>query len=166
MPTLARSRGLAGGGGSVSGTSQTTDASGFAAVGNWTMGPARGPNTLTATSGTVTGSPLTLTVQGTWSLATHVQPQVLDNCLACHDNFIAPDVGDAATSYQTLLNGNGTMTRYVTPGDTPSDGSTFGILLFRLRNTAAPMPPGTPLSVANPTLYDLIRDWALDGALP
>jgi adhesin/invasin len=47
------------GGGSVTGGLQTTDALGIASVGGWTLGPAPGPNTLTATSGTLSGSPVT-----------------------------------------------------------------------------------------------------------
>src|SRR5207247_127234 len=40
---------VASGGGSVTGASQTTDASGVATAGSWTLGPTAGPNTLTAT---------------------------------------------------------------------------------------------------------------------
>lgn len=39
------------GGGTITGGSVTTDASGIAAVGQWTLGKTAGPNTLTATSG-------------------------------------------------------------------------------------------------------------------
>ena len=40
---------VSGGGGSVTGATQTTDATGSATVGGWTLGPASGANTLTAT---------------------------------------------------------------------------------------------------------------------
>jgi hypothetical protein len=49
---------VATGGGSVTGGMQTTNASGVATVGSWVMGTASGPNTLTATSAGLAGSPL------------------------------------------------------------------------------------------------------------
>lgn len=57
---------VASGGGSVSPTSDvTTGADGIAATTSWTLGPALGPNTLTATSAGVGGSPVTFTAMGT-----------------------------------------------------------------------------------------------------
>jgi hypothetical protein len=56
---------VASGGGSVTGGGATSDANGIAAVGSWTLGSTAGSNTLTATSGTLTGSPLTFTATGT-----------------------------------------------------------------------------------------------------
>src|SRR5205823_713547 len=53
------------GGGSVTGATQTTDASGIAAVGSWTLGTTAGSNTLTATSGSLSGSPVTFAATGT-----------------------------------------------------------------------------------------------------
>ena len=55
----------ASGGGSVTGGSTTTDASGVATVGSWTMGAAPVVNTLTATSGTLEGSPVTFSATAT-----------------------------------------------------------------------------------------------------
>jgi alpha-tubulin suppressor-like RCC1 family protein len=55
---------VASGGGSVTGASQSTDASGIATVGSWTLGPTAGTNTLTATSAGLTGSPVTFTATG------------------------------------------------------------------------------------------------------
>ena len=57
---------VASGGGSVTGASATTDASGFASVGSWTLGGTAGANSLTAT---VTGLPaVTFTATGTTPL--------------------------------------------------------------------------------------------------
>ncbi|HVP75814.1 MAG TPA: Ig-like domain-containing protein, partial [Gaiellaceae bacterium] len=56
---------VASGGGSATGTSATTDASGVAAVGSWTLGAAAGSNSLTATSSGLTGSPVTFHATGT-----------------------------------------------------------------------------------------------------
>jgi hypothetical protein len=47
------------GGGSVTGAVAVTDATGFASVGSWRLGPSRGSNTVTATAGTLEGSPVT-----------------------------------------------------------------------------------------------------------
>lgn len=56
---------VASGGGSITGSSQTTGANGLATVGSWTLGVLAGTNTLTATSGTLTGSPVTFSAAGT-----------------------------------------------------------------------------------------------------
>jgi alpha-tubulin suppressor-like RCC1 family protein len=56
---------VASGGGSVAGPTQTTNASGVAAVGSWTLGSTPGANTLTATATGLTGSPATFTATGT-----------------------------------------------------------------------------------------------------
>jgi hypothetical protein len=55
---------VASGGGSATGTSATTDTSGIATVGSWTLGPSGGANTLTATSGSLSGSPATFNATG------------------------------------------------------------------------------------------------------
>ena len=56
---------VASGGGSVTGSAATTNASGIATVGSWTLGPTVGVNTLTATSIGLLGSPLTFTASTT-----------------------------------------------------------------------------------------------------
>lgn len=57
---------VASGGGSITGGAQTTDANGFATVGNWTLGPSTGANTLTATAAGagISGNPVTFTATG------------------------------------------------------------------------------------------------------
>lgn len=52
---------VATGGGSATGTTQTTNSSGIATVGGWTMGTALGVNTMTATASGTAGGPLTFT---------------------------------------------------------------------------------------------------------
>lgn len=49
------------GGGSVSGDKPTTNSSGIATVGSWTLGTTAGSNTLTATADGLSGSPVTFT---------------------------------------------------------------------------------------------------------
>jgi subtilisin family serine protease len=56
---------VATGGGSVTGESATTNSSGIAAVGSWKLGTTTGSNTLTATSGSLSGSPVTFSATGT-----------------------------------------------------------------------------------------------------
>src|SRR5439155_46918 len=53
------------GNGMITGGSQTTNASGVATVGSWTLSATAGPNALTATSGSLAGSPVTFTATGT-----------------------------------------------------------------------------------------------------
>ena len=66
---------VTGGGGSVNGPSQVTDAQGRATVTSWTLGTGA-PNTLTATvSGTgITGNPVTFTAQSATQIAVTAQP--------------------------------------------------------------------------------------------
>ena len=52
------------GGGSGTGLTQTTNSSGVATVGSWTLGPAAGVNTMTATSTGLGGSPVTFNATG------------------------------------------------------------------------------------------------------
>src|SRR5205807_574794 len=56
---------VATGNGTITGGSQTTNTSGVATVGSWTLSATAGPNTLTATSGSLSGSPVTFTATGT-----------------------------------------------------------------------------------------------------
>ncbi|MBI1967348.1 MAG: Ig-like domain-containing protein, partial [Gemmatimonadetes bacterium] len=57
---------VASGGGTVDPTTAIlTNASGIAQVTSWTLGPTAGTNTLTATSGTLAGSPVTFTATAT-----------------------------------------------------------------------------------------------------
>ncbi|MEO8194050.1 MAG: SGNH/GDSL hydrolase family protein [Gemmatimonadales bacterium] len=49
---------VATGGGSITGASATTNTDGIASVGSWTLGPTVGENTLSATAGALTGSPV------------------------------------------------------------------------------------------------------------
>jgi adhesin/invasin len=56
---------VASGGGSATGAGTTTDATGIATVGSWKLGASPGANTLTASSGSLSGSPVTFTATGT-----------------------------------------------------------------------------------------------------
>ncbi len=52
---------VASGAGNLTGGSATTGVNGIATVGSWTLGQTAGANSLTATSGSLTGSPVTFT---------------------------------------------------------------------------------------------------------
>jgi hypothetical protein len=56
---------VASGGGAVSGPNATTDASGIATVGSWTLGSVAGANSLTAAATGLTGSPVIFNATGT-----------------------------------------------------------------------------------------------------
>jgi lysophospholipase L1-like esterase len=71
------------GGGSITGASATTGADGIATVGSWTLGPAAGANSLTASSGTLSGSPFTFN-------ATAIQAPPTNINLAAGDGQNAP----------------------------------------------------------------------------
>ncbi len=58
------------GGGSLTGGSATSNTSGIATVGSWTLGVVAGSNTLSAASGTLSGSPASFTATGTTGAAT------------------------------------------------------------------------------------------------
>src|SRR5438477_611952 len=63
---------VAPGNGTITGGSQTTNGSGIATVGSWTLSATAGSNTLTATCGSLTGSPVTFTATGTAGAATTI----------------------------------------------------------------------------------------------
>jgi adhesin/invasin len=61
------------GSGTVTGGSVTTDASGIATVGGWKLGTTPGPQTLTATSSGLAGSPVTFTVTTVAPVASKIE---------------------------------------------------------------------------------------------
>jgi hypothetical protein len=63
---------VATGGGGVTGGAATTGVDGIATVGSWTLGTVAGANSLTATSGTLGGSPVTFTATGLADIADHL----------------------------------------------------------------------------------------------
>lgn len=76
VPGVAITFAVASGGGSVTGASATTDASGLAAVGSWILGQTAGPNSLTATAaGNVAGSPVTFVATGNPGAAAQLSKQ-------------------------------------------------------------------------------------------
>jgi adhesin/invasin len=73
VPGVGVTFAVASGGGTVDPTSAVlTNGSGIAAVNSWTLGASAGSNTLTATSGGLTGSPLTFTATATAGTAANI----------------------------------------------------------------------------------------------
>ncbi len=125
---------VASGGGSVTGGSATTSASGIAAVGSWTLGTATGANTLTATSTGLSGSPATFNATGGAGAATQIavnagngQSATVNSAVAVNPAVVVRDAfsnpvagvavtfavasgGGAATGTSTTTNGSGIAT--------------------------------------------------------
>jgi adhesin/invasin len=111
---------VASGGGQVTGGSATTNASGIATVGGWTMGTAAGANTLTASAAGVNGSPVTFTVTASAGAPKTITKQGGDNQTASPneavvvkpsvkvvDQFGNPVAGVTVTF--TIASGSGTV---------------------------------------------------------
>ena len=64
VPGVSVSFAVTAGGGTVTGGETVTNVNGFAAPTSWTLGPNPGVNTLTATAGTLQGSPVTFNATG------------------------------------------------------------------------------------------------------
>ncbi|MBK8004309.1 MAG: Ig-like domain-containing protein [Gemmatimonadetes bacterium] len=79
------------GGGSATGTAATSDASGVATVGSWTLGQTAGANTLTATAAGLTGSPVTFTATGTAGAGTSLAIASGDGQTATVNTAVATD---------------------------------------------------------------------------
>ncbi len=75
--------------GGITGAAQTTNASGIARVGSWTLGRAAGTNTLTATSTGVNGSPVTFTATAIAGAATSIAVSAGNNQSAAVGTAVA-----------------------------------------------------------------------------
>src|SRR4029077_17630132 len=67
----------------------TTATNGIATVASWTLGNTAGSNTLTATSGSLNGSPVTFTATGTADAATQIAINAGNNQSATVGNSVA-----------------------------------------------------------------------------
>jgi len=120
------------GNGTITGASQTTNASGVATVGSWTLSPTAGENTLTATSGSLSGSPVTFTATGTAGAAATIvansatsQSATAGTAVSTPPSVIVKDAnGNPVTGVAVTFSpaaGSGTVTP-TTPVSTGSDG--------------------------------------------
>lgn len=83
---------VSGGGGSVTGAGATTNATGVATVGSWTLGPAVGTNTLTAlvVANGVTSNPVTFTANGTAGAAASIAAQTATSVTGAVGSLVTP----------------------------------------------------------------------------
>jgi hypothetical protein len=89
VPNVAVTFAVASGGGQVSSGSTTTNASGIATAGSWTMGTTPGPNTLTATATGINGSPVTFTATAIAGAPKTITKQAGDNQTASPTEAVA-----------------------------------------------------------------------------
>jgi len=80
---------VASGGGIATGLSATTNASGIATIGSWTLGTTVGTNTLTATGAGLTGSPITFTATSVAGAATQIAVSAGNNQTATAGSIVA-----------------------------------------------------------------------------
>ena len=109
---------VASGGGSVSPTTPVpSDASGVAATTSWTLGPAVGPNTITATAPGLAGSPVTFTATGE-GVVTNTTVQVGNGTqLVFVPKTVTISVGGTVT---WVWNSGGTQHNVTTSSESPS----------------------------------------------
>src|SRR5207237_1043533 len=112
---------VAPGNGTITGASQTTNASGVATVGSWTLSATAGSNSLTASSGSLTGSPVTFTATGTAGAAATIaansptsQSATAGTSVSPRPSVIVKDangnpVAEVAVTF-AVAPGNGTIT--------------------------------------------------------
>src|SRR5881396_1605795 len=112
---------VAPGNGTITGASQTTNASGIAAVGSWTLATTAGTDTLTATSADLAGSQVTFTATGTpggaGSIAVNAgngQSATVGTAVATDPSVIVRDrfgnpVANVAVTF-AVASGNGSVT--------------------------------------------------------
>src|SRR5436853_4325227 len=110
----------------MTGASQTTNASGVATVGSWTLSATAGPNTLTATSTGLSGSPVTFSATGTAGTAATVAA----NSATSQSATAGTAVGSPPSVIVKDANGNPVtgvaVTFAVAPGNGRSDGRRVG----------------------------------------
>lgn len=110
VPGVSVTFAVASGGGSITGPTAVTNASGVAAVGSWTLGTTPGTNTLSATAQGLTGSPVVFT-------ATGVQP-------------LPATFGSGGWSYKQISNSDAVPSTWTTITPTAADGWVTGSAPF------------------------------------
>jgi len=144
----------ASGGGSVLGATQTTDASGTATVGSWTLGTATGPNALTATAGglsaaftasALAGAPAQIT-QLAGDLQTGVVNAVVSTppAVVVRDQFNNPVPGVSVTF---VASGSGSVTGGSQTTDTSGVAAVESWTLGTLAGANTLLASAGPLSV-------------------
>jgi len=135
LPNFAITFQVTGGGGSITGGSTKTNASGIATVGSWTLGPAAGANTLSATGTGLSGSPLTISATGTASSLPTVTSIVRQNpagdptnaaSVTWHVTF-SEHVNNVAREDFTLVDVGGSISGESVTGVSASSGTAIDV---------------------------------------
>src|SRR5207302_1602058 len=113
---------VAPGNGTITGASQTTNASGVATVGSWTLSATAGPNTLTATSTGLSGSPVTFGATGTAGTAATIAA----NSPTSQTATVGTAVGSPPSVIVKDANGNPVTGVAVTFAVAPGNGTITG----------------------------------------
>ena len=163
---------VASGGGSITGSSATTNALGIAAVGSWTLGATAGANTLTATAAGsgIAGNPATFTATATAAVFSPTGSVSIGGTLAYSSMNIPAGVtvtlsGDAVITVSGAVTIAGTIS-----GDCKNLSITAtGVLAStgNINNTCS-ATPGTPPAitiVAQGGYHVTGGTWTLSGAL-
>jgi hypothetical protein len=149
------------GGGTVAGATQTTDATGVARVGSWTLGSA-GTNTLIATvaSEAITGNPVTFTATAAANVAFDIQVRVSGSLTPAQQQAFV----DAESRWESLVTGDlANVPLAAAPGDCGEGSPAVNEIIddvVILASVGAIDGPGAILAQAGPCY---IRD---PGSLP
>jgi adhesin/invasin len=152
---------VTGGGGSVTAGSTTSNASGIATVGSWTLGTTAGGNTMTATSAGLTGSPVGFTATGTAGAATALvlvqgdaQTGTAGAAVATAPTVRAVDVHSnpvSGVSVTFTASGNGSATSPVTTDGTGQAATTWTLATTAGANTLTAGASGLTSLIFNAT---------------
>jgi len=146
VPGFAITFAVASGGGTITGGSATTNASGVATVGSWTLGTTAGANTLTASGTGLTPSSVTLTATGGAGAPTTVVAFAGNNQTATAGGPVATppsvkvtDANGNAVSGFTVVFGVGANSGTVNGGTAVTDASGIAaVLSWTLGTTPGP----------------------------
>jgi len=149
---------VATGGGSATGTAATTNSSGIATVGSWTLGTTAGSNTLTATNGSLSGSPVTFTATGTAGTATQItisagdgQSATVNTAVATAPSVLVRDVNnnpvDGVTVTWLVTGGSGAVV--VGSGGSPTNSSGIATVTSWTLGTTAGLSNNTMTATAS-----------------
>ena len=117
------------GNGTVSGPSQVTNTAGIATVGGWVMGPTPGPQALTATSGTLSGSPVTFTATAV-ALPSNMRQYNVTSNNPCGNVQLRTGEVKAETAHLTIVADISNPSGGFTDADYAAFGSTFESLVW------------------------------------
>ncbi len=161
---------VTGGGGSATGTSQTTNASGLATVGSWTLGPNPGPNALTASATGLPSVDVVATgvalptggfdVQVEW--AGTVAPNVQSSMLAAAARWESVVTGDLPNTTATLNAGACGVNHAAYSG--PVDDMVVFLEVISMDGAGGTVASAGPCMVRSGTYFAIFGTVRLDAA--